>query len=69
MLELMCLHAQLLKLSQKPALIMTNRHGNNTGTDRDKKEPWNKDLAQLFISDTEDEDFDGIVDTDWWLMF
>lgn len=50
----------------KAGIIYGKPHGNETGSNSDDREHgvFDKDLTQLFISDTEDEDFNGFVDAD-----
>ena len=50
----------------KAGIIYEEPHGNETDSDNDEREPgvFHGELAQLFISDTEDEDFDGFVNED-----
>ena len=50
------------ELSQKPE----QPPGNETDSDNDEREPgvFDDETAQLFNSDTEDEDFDGFLGED-----
>ena len=58
MLGLTCLLALLFKLSQKPALFLRSCAARKV-TDSAEGETGMSDLAQLFNSETEDDDFDG----------
>lgn len=59
MLGLMCLLAQWFELSEKAGIISEEPHGTESDFDSEEAEPAMLDLAQLFASETEDEDFDG----------
>ncbi|KAJ1144883.1 hypothetical protein NDU88_011177 [Pleurodeles waltl] len=50
----------------KAGIIAEQPPGNETDSDNDEREPgmFDGEIAQLFNSDTEDEDFDGFVGED-----
>lgn len=56
----------VVRAFEKAGIIAEQPPGNETDSDNDEREPgmFVGEIAQLFNSDTEDEDFDGFVGED-----